>query len=81
MPRARSQDEDTLRLTNTSRYCDWQSWISDDTEGRDANGRVLTTNSTAEWAVLTVVEDGATASPQLKKFVLHEEQSRARLRE
>ena len=28
-----------------------------------------------EWAVLTVVEDGATASPQLLKFPLHVEQS------
>ena len=29
-----------------------------------------------EWVVLTVVEDGATASPQLKKFASHVEQSR-----
>ena len=29
-----------------------------------------------EWAVLTVVEDGATASPQLKKLASHVEQSR-----
>ena len=27
-----------------------------------------------EWAVLTVVEEGATASPQLKKFATHVEQ-------
>ena len=30
-------------------------------------GVVLTDNQYCEWAVLTVVEDGATASPQLKE--------------
>ena len=34
-----------------------------------------------EWAVLTVVEDGATASPQLKKFASHVEQSRENVSE
>ena len=34
-----------------------------------------------EWAVLTVVEEGATASPQLKKFATHVEQSLVHLDE
>ena len=40
------------------------------------NGCVPTTKQHCEWAVLTVVEDGVTASPQLRKFAAHVEQSR-----